>query len=114
MAHILVIEDYESVRDLLCEAVTDMGHTADCVGTKGDADALLGPGSHELVVTNVVLPDGSGHDLASRAVALGIKVVLMSGHPSELQAMRVAEIEHLQKPFHLDEFRRTIQDHLGA
>ena len=114
MAHILLVEDFEGVRDMLCEAIADMGHSAECVGTKAEADALLGPGSHALVITNVVLPDGSGHDLASRAVQLGIKVVLMSGHPSELQAMRVAEIAHIQKPFHLDEFRQAIQDHLGA
>ena len=114
MAHILLVEDYESVRDLLCEAIADMGHTADRASTKGDADALMGPCSHALVVTSVVLPDGSGHDLASKAVELGMKAVLMSGHPSELQAMQVAEIAHLQKPFHLDEFRQAIQDHLGA
>lgn len=114
MAHVLLVEDYESVRMLLCEALTDLGHTADCASTKAEAEAMLAPGSHALVVCNVVLPDGSGRELAEKAAGFGMKVVLMSGHPDELQAMAVDEIAHLKKPFHLDQFRQAVQAHLGA
>ena len=113
MTDVLLVEDDDAVRGILCDAIETLGYTADCVKTKREAEALLAPGSHSLAICNVLLPDGRGYDVADKASALGITALLMTGHPSEMQAMTVAGIAHLQKPFRLQDLERALHDHLG-
>lgn len=65
---------------LLAEAAEQIGHTVDCASTKTDSEALLEGASPDLAVCNVVLPDGSGYDVAAMALSFGIKSVLITGH----------------------------------
>ena len=67
-----------------------------------------------MVIANVLLPDGTGHEIASRAADLGIKTVLMTGHPDEAQALLVSNVTHLLKPFSIDDFETMIRRYLGA
>jgi two-component system, NtrC family, response regulator AtoC len=113
MTHVLLVEDDDAVRDILCDAIKAAGYTADCVKTKREAEALLAPGSHSLAICNVLLPDGLGYDVADKATALGITALLMTGHPSEMQAMAVAGVAHLQKPIRLQDFEKVLHDYLG-
>jgi DNA-binding NtrC family response regulator len=114
MARVLIAEDYDIVRTTLGEAIQLAGHTVQCVATKREAEDLLSPGSHELLICNVKLPDGSGHELAAKAASLGMKSVMMTGHPDEIEAMTTAGIIYLQKPFRLDQLSKIINDYLGA
>ncbi len=98
---------------LLCDVIRDAGHEADCVKTKGEAEALLAPDSYALVIANVILPDGKGHDVAALADQLGINTVLMSGHPDEIQAMIFSNIVHLAKPFSIPEFEQLLRQRLS-
>lgn len=102
------------MRTTLGEAIQVAGHAVDCVATKREAEHQLSVGSHDLVICNVKLPDGSGHELAEKATRLGIKTVIMTGHPDEIEAMTTAGIIYLQKPFRLTELGKLIDDHLGA
>ena len=79
-----------------------------------EALALLAPGSHRLVIADVLLPDGTGHTVAERAKELGIKAILMSGHPDEVHSLFISHVLHLAKPFSLDEFHRLIAEHIGG
>jgi len=78
MARVLLVEDHDLVRRFLCEAIRQAGHDAECVGSKAEADKALAPGSHDLVFSDVLLPDGSGHDVAAKAESIGIKTVLVT------------------------------------
>lgn len=80
--------------------------------TRREALEHLRPGSHHLVIADVRLPDGYGHEIAAKAAELGIKTLLMSGHPDELQALIIGDVVHLAKPFTMDEFQQTIETHL--
>ena len=113
MARVLLAEDYDLVRNVLCEAIAATGHDAHCVTTFEQAAAALETGPYDLVICNIRLPDGSGTDLAGMAADRGIQAVLMTGHPDELQALIVSGIAHLRKPFRLDEFVQLIEDRLG-
>jgi DNA-binding response OmpR family regulator len=83
----LLVEDDPDLRQLLQYVIEAAGHTADCVVTKQEAVYLLAPRSHELAICNVILPDGSGRDVATSAMKLGIKTVLVSGNPDAMEAM---------------------------
>jgi DNA-binding NtrC family response regulator len=110
----LLIEDYEIVLRYLCDAVQTVGHTAHCVKTKAEAEAALSSGGFDLVICNVLLPDGSGTDVAARAADMGIKTILMTGHPDSITALTIDDIAHLRKPFRLEDLMKLIQDNLGA
>jgi two-component system OmpR family response regulator len=114
MARVLLIEDYDLVRNILCDAIRETGHTANCLTTKAEAEAALAAGPYDLVICNIRLPDGSGVDIAAMAADRGISSVLMTGHPDEIQALLISGIAHLKKPFRLEEFTRLIEERLGA
>ncbi|MBV8167961.1 MAG: hypothetical protein JO021_14290 [Alphaproteobacteria bacterium] len=102
------------MRRFLCDAIHHAGHEAECVGTKAEAEAALAPASHDLVLSNVLLPDGSGHDVAAKATELGIRTVLLTGHPDEALALEIAEVTHLRKPFRLTELTGMIERLVGV
>ena len=114
MAHVLIVEDYDIVRTTLGEAILLAGHAVDCVATKRDAEDRLSPGSHDVVICNVKLPDGSSDELAAKAAGFGMQIVMMTGHPEAIEAMTTAGIIYLQKPFRLLDLCKLIDDHLGA
>jgi two-component system OmpR family response regulator len=114
MAHVLLVEDDPDLRQLLQDVIAAAGHTADYVMTKEEADYLLAPHSHKLAICNVVLPDGSGRDVASSAMEVGIKTVLVSGNPDAMEAMSVAGIPYLAKPFRLGDLTRLIEEQLSS
>ena len=115
MANILLVEDVEEVRVLLCQAIEMAGHKAHCVATCKDAEAAIASGEYSVIVSNVRLPDGSGRELADKAGHRGMRVVLISGHPDELQALALEDhIRVLPKPFRLHELTAAIDAHMGA
>jgi type IV secretory pathway VirB2 component (pilin) len=98
---------------VLCRVIRESGHRCHCVGTKTDALQLLAPGSHALVIADVLLPDGRGHDVAERAEQLGIRAITMSGHPDEIQGFAGAARIHLVKPFGMQEFEQVLGDNVS-
>lgn len=114
MARVLVIEDHELVHRYLCEAVRTAGYRARCVRTKAEGEAELASGGIDLVVCDIRLPDGSGNDIAARAAAMGIKTILMTGHPDTIAALASDQIAHLRKPFRLGHLMKLIEHHLAV
>jgi two-component system CheB/CheR fusion protein len=110
MAHILMVEDDKQVNELLCGAIHRRGHITDCVQTRREAEARLGPESYGFVVSDIRLPDGSGYDVAATAQKFGIKTVLISGHPEDREALQTVSAVFLLKPFRISELQQTIDD----
>jgi len=114
MGRVLLVEDHDGVHGVLCNLIEETGHEAECVKTKQEALARLAPASHHLVIADVRLPDGLGHAVAERAAELGIKAVLMTGHPDELHSLGANDVVHLAKPFSMADFHKVIRGHLGS
>src|SRR5262249_4586643 len=109
MVRVLLVEDDDQINHLLCGVIRQAGHHADCVKTKTEALRLLNSGSHELVICDVLLPDGTGHEIRGYATTLGMRVVLMSGHPDEVRELTRNKVPHLAKPFALAEFEQVLR-----
>src|SRR4051812_27002183 len=79
---ILVVEDQEEVRRLAVTALQRQGYTVYSAGSATEAlkfcDQHQGP--LELLVTDVVMPDTSGHELAKQVTAKrpGLRLLYMS------------------------------------
>ncbi len=114
MAKLLLVEDDDAVRATLCEALELEGYLADCVGSYADAEAALAREPYALLVTDVRLPDGSGRDLAHKAIAAGAHVILLSGHPDEVRGMPHGRISGVAKPFRLDDLMEAVARHIAG
>jgi DNA-binding NtrC family response regulator len=113
MARILLVEDHDLVHRYLCDAILAAGHQAACVKTKDEAERELASGGFDLVVCDVRLPDGSGHDLAIKAAGIGIKAVVITGHPDTVHELASAGIAHLSKPFRIIDFMKLLEESLS-
>lgn len=89
---ILVVEDDASVRDLVCSALVEKGYDVSWVETIGKGLETLRAGPPDLVVLDVMLPDGSGYDLCREARlskatrTLPIIMLTAQGRPDEKAA----------------------------
>jgi CheY-like chemotaxis protein len=112
MASVLLVEDRDDVRELIRDTIQTAGYALDCASSWADGWRMLASKKHDLVVADVRLPDGSGRDLARRAISLGKKAVLITGHPNEVRRAR-PEIIYLRKPFLMRTLLRAIEQHVG-
>ena len=108
MVRVLVVEDHELLSRYLCETIRARGHDVDCATTRDEAVANLKQRDYDIVVCDLILPDGTGHDVASLAEARGTKTLRITGHPDEFAKMRHAGVRCLYKPFGSDQLFAAI------
>ena len=68
MAHILVVDDEESIRILYAEELADEGYQVSTVGSAAEAVSKLEEGDFDLVVLDIKLKNESGLDLLQKLV----------------------------------------------
>ena len=105
MARILLAEDDTSMREYLQRALQRVGYEVDAVGCGTEAMPLLETEQFDLLLTDIVMPEMDGIELAQKASAIdpSIRVMFITGFAAvALQGGRTApEAKLLSKPFHL-------------
>jgi two-component system cell cycle response regulator CpdR len=105
MPRILLAEDDTSMREYLQRALQRVGYEVDAVGCGTEAVPLLEADRYELLLTDIVMPEMDGIELAQKASAMDpdIRVMFITGFAAvALQSGRAApEAKMLSKPFHL-------------
>ena len=105
MPRILLAEDDSSMREYLHRALSRVGYEVDAVGCGTEALPLLEASRYDLLLTDIVMPEMDGIELAQKASAgdPDIRVMFITGFAAvALQAGRAApEAKLLSKPFHL-------------
>ena len=103
---ILLVEDEEAVRELARKILTAQGYALLVAGSAVQAEQLVAGSSREihLLLTDVVMPGGSGRELARRITARfpRTQVLFMSGYTDNVIAeggVLEAGVAFLQKPF---------------
>ena len=113
---VLLVEDESVVLALTTEMLQTEGYTV--LGTRSPDDALRlaaeHAGSIDLLLTDVVMPEMNGRELAGRLTALypKLRCILMSGYPADIIGARgvVDEATHfLAKPFSLTGLATTVR-----
>ena len=103
---VLLVEDEEMVRDLVQFSLEEAGYRvlAAASGRAALALAAAHPTPIEIVVTDVVMPQMSGRELAEQFELLypAMKVLFISGYTDDAvvrHGLLTAEVAFLQKPF---------------
>ena len=118
---VLVAEDEDGVRELLRKVLTEFGYTV--LTARHGRDALMVAGDRiggvDLLVTDVVMPEMSGRELAEtlRDQQPDLKVLYISGYTDDEVVQRGIsgrEVAFMRKPFASDELVRRVRTVLDA
>jgi CheY-like chemotaxis protein len=112
---ILVVEDALQVREVARRILQGGGYEVVTVESPPDALTILSENPNiDLLLTDVVMPQMSGRQLAEQARVLhpGLPVLFMSGYPQGLlERGEVDEkLQLLEKPFHAKELLRRVSE----
>ena|SRR5215213_9062014 len=115
-ADILVVDDDQSIAELITEVLTDEGYTVRACLTVADARTIIAEHRPDLVLLDLHMPGESGHmlvpDLTTDGLA-DVSIILMT---ADVQAARELSMDgtdfYLPKPFDLDELIDCVAKHV--
>ncbi len=118
MAHILVIEDDEVMKDMLIQMLEREGYTVESTSNGTPAERILGQHDISLIITDIVMPEKDGLEtiMSVRKSGSSIPVIAVSGggriHPdSYLDMASQLGADHLfKKPFDRRDFLNTVAE----
>jgi DNA-binding NtrC family response regulator len=101
MPHALIVDDDPTSRSALADLIARDGFTTSLASSLAEAREHFDP-VPDLVLVDLVLPDGSGMELLSEPpIAQQSDIVLITGHgsvESSVNAMRLGAVDYLTKP----------------
>jgi signal transduction histidine kinase len=114
---VLVVEDEDIVRELVCEVLEDQGYNVMCArdGIEALNMAEEYDGTIHLLVTDVIMPHMNGHELAGKLSQLrpDMKILYVSGYSDNDigdHGLLDPRYELLQKPFTPQTLARKIRE----
>ncbi|HPA17811.1 MAG TPA: PAS domain S-box protein [Verrucomicrobiae bacterium] len=118
---ILLVEDEAKFLDVARKMLEQSGHTVLAAATPSEAIRLARehPDRIQLLLTDVVMPEMRGPDLAKGILSLcpRAKVIFMSGHAADIlgRQSELDEGEHfLQKPFSMGDLTAKVREALAS
>lgn len=112
--HIVVLDDEESILDILDQLLTPKGYV--CTSTTSPQEALefLKNGRFSLLITDVKMPEMNGIEVVEKAKEIDedlaiIIITALMDVGNAIQAMRVGADDYVLKPFNLREILASIQ-----
>jgi two-component system cell cycle response regulator CpdR len=121
-ARILLAEDDEAMRSYLSRALEQAGYLVDAVDRGTEAVPLLSSTDYDLLLSDIVMPEMDGIELAQRCneISPHTKVMFITGFAAvTLKANREQpNAKLLSKPFHLKdlvlEVERALDERVSA
>ena len=100
MIRLLFVDDDPRAHDTL-ELVLPQQYELLSAATLAEGERVVAGGDVDLVLLDLVLPDGSGLELLRRVrgMPLGPPVVVLTGHADAVDAMRAGANDYLVKPY---------------
>lgn len=110
---ILLVDDDDAVRTVVTQALRRAGYVVRTAASIAELERELATQAPDLLVTDVVLPDGDGIDRATRLVAErpDLPVIVLSARNTLTTAVRANEAgayDYLPKPFDLEALTRAV------
>ena len=119
MARILLAEDDEDLRRFLVKALEKAGHSVAAFGEGASAFEEIKQENFDLLLTDIVMPEMDGIELARRAAELdpALKIMFITGFAAvalnpDSRAPKDAKV--LSKPFHLRDLVNEVNRLMAA
>ena len=117
-AHILVVEDRESLRRMLERALQQEGYEVTVCADGEQATSKLAAGSFDLVLTDLKLPGMSGIEVLrnSREAHPRLPVVVLTAFgtvSTAVEAMKLGAADFLEKPVEIEDLFQLVESMLG-
>ncbi|MBQ8652595.1 MAG: response regulator transcription factor [Alistipes sp.] len=111
---ILIVEDEPSLRELMCRELQRENHVVESAASFREADGKLAAYSYDLILLDIMLPDGSGLKLLEKIKAEHRReqVIIISARDSiedKVEGLELGADDYLPKPFHLMELSARIR-----
>ncbi len=114
---ILLVEDEDLVRTLVQTALQNEGYTILKASHGAEALSLCAehPGGIDLLLTDVIMPQMSGRELAEQLKTLypALKILFISGYTDDAvvrHGLLAAEVEFLSKPFEMNKLAAKVRE----
>jgi two-component system response regulator PilR (NtrC family) len=117
MSRILVVDDEESMRQLLEIALGKEGHRITVAESGRKATELFDKSSFDLVISDIKMTDMSGVEVLRHVKETdpGVPVIMVTAYASAetaVEALRLGAYDYLTKPFKLEELKANIRNAL--
>jgi CheY-like chemotaxis protein len=115
---ILVVEDDDAVRELICEILNEDGHHVEAAGNGRKGLELFNSKNFDMVFTDLVMPEMSGWQLAEeiKTISSTTPVALITAWTlnMEVAELRSKGIDFIVfKPFRDEQLQKLVQDSLA-
>lgn len=115
---ILICDDDAAIRTVVTQALRRAGHRVTAAASLGDLKREMRGAMPDVVVTDVVLPDGNGLDLVATLTGEypDLPFIVLSAQNTLATAVRATEagaFDYLPKPFDLDALTTTVASALA-
>ncbi len=119
MKRILIVDDEQSMREMLAILLKKEGFAIETAGSRAEAAVALAGEPVDLVLTDVRLPDGDGLEVLRhvKAASPGTGVIVMTAYgttETAVAARKLGAEAYLLKPFDVDEVRVVIRDAIAT
>lgn len=112
MPYALVVDDEQDSAEMMAALIAAEGFLVATAGSLRSARQKMAMQPPDLVLLDLMLPDGSGMDLVDEIKALPhAEVVLITGHASvetSVQALRMGAADYLIKPLNIKHLRSVL------
>ncbi|MBE6294332.1 MAG: response regulator transcription factor [Bacteroidaceae bacterium] len=111
---LLVIEDDESLREIMTRALRAEGYIVETAATLFSAQDKIAGYNYECILLDIMLPDGSGLQLLRHIKELGKgdRVIIISARDSiddKVEGLELGADDYLAKPFYMAELLARIR-----
>jgi PAS domain S-box-containing protein len=115
---ILLVEDHSDTASALAQLLREEGHTVAVAASMVEAINLFRQRPFEIMITDLGLPDGSGHELLGRLREIRpVGGIVLSGYGMDADVARSREAgfaEHLTKPVNIGKLLRALDEAAAA
>lgn len=114
---ILVVDDEERVRGVLCDVLEAWGCEVDGAASGAQALGLFERGDYDLILTDFLMPGGSGLELIEgvRHADPSVGVIMLTASAADLDApSRRLEFMVLRKPLQVDGLKAAVSQALTS
>jgi len=112
MLKILVVEDDESISNLITINLKKEGYSCACAYTGVDAADLIEENNYDLVLLDILLPDFNGYEILEYIRPTGIPVIFITAKgqvEDRIKGLRLGADDYIVKPFQIGELIARVE-----